>query len=38
MAQFVLTGKKPGDMQHFAFDRFNAGREIRPRYSSGVLG
>jgi sarcosine oxidase subunit beta len=38
MAQFVLTDKKPGDMQHFAFDRFNAGREIRPRYSSGVLG
>ncbi len=38
MAQFVLTGKKPGDMQHFVFDRFNAGREIRPRYSSGVLG
>lgn len=38
MAQFILTGKKPGDMQHFAYDRFNSGREIRPRYSSGVLG
>ncbi len=38
MAQFVLTGNKPGDMQHFAFDRFARGAEIRPRYSSGVLG
>jgi glycine/D-amino acid oxidase-like deaminating enzyme len=38
MAQFILTGKKPGDMQHFAFDRFARGAEIRPRYSSGVLG
>jgi len=38
MAQFVLTGKKPGDMQHFAYERFARGAEIRPRYSSGVLG
>lgn len=38
MAQFILTGKKPKDMEHFAFDRFAHGREIRPRYSSGVLG
>lgn len=38
MAQFVLTGEKPDDMRHFAFDRFKYGREIRPRYSSGVLG
>lgn len=38
MAQFVLTGKKPEDIQHFAFDRFATGKEIRPRYSSGVLG
>ncbi len=38
MAQFVLTGTKPEDMQHFAFDRFARGKEIRPRYSSGVLG
>jgi sarcosine oxidase, subunit beta len=39
MAQLVLTGKKPDDMQHFAFDRFTRGTEIRPRYhQSGVLG
>jgi sarcosine oxidase subunit beta len=38
MAQLILTGTKPEDMQHFAFDRFAGGREIRPRYSSGVLG
>jgi glycine/D-amino acid oxidase-like deaminating enzyme len=38
MAQFILTGSKADDMQHFAFDRFTGGREIRPRYSSGVLG
>ncbi len=38
MAQFVLAGTKPEDMVHFAFDRFTAGKEIRPRYSSGVLG
>jgi sarcosine oxidase, subunit beta len=38
MAQFILTGAKPDDMQYFAFDRFTQGREIRPRYSSGVLG
>lgn len=38
MAQLILTGTKPGDMQHFAFDRFTGGREISPRYSSGVLG
>ncbi|GAC1566220.1 MAG: FAD-binding oxidoreductase [Ktedonobacteraceae bacterium] len=38
MAQLVLTSAKPGDMQHFAFDRFARGKEIRPRYSSGVLG
>jgi len=38
MAQFILTGSKPDDMQHFAFDRFIHGREIRPRYPSGVLG
>ena len=38
MAQFVLTGSKPQDMQHFTFDRFASGKEIRPRYSSGVLG
>jgi sarcosine oxidase, subunit beta len=38
MAQFILTSTKPDDMQHFAFDRFTWGREIRPRYPSGVLG
>jgi sarcosine oxidase subunit beta len=38
MAQLILSGSKPDDMQHFAFDRFGDGREIRPRYSSGVLG
>jgi glycine/D-amino acid oxidase-like deaminating enzyme len=38
MAQLILTGQKPADMEHFAFDRFAWGKEIRPRYSSGVLG
>ncbi len=38
MAQLILTGAKPEDMQHFAFDRFIKGKEIRPRYTSGVLG
>ncbi len=38
MAHYILTGQKPADMEHFAFDRFVQGREIRPRYPSGVLG
>ncbi len=38
MAHYILTGEKPADMEHFAFDRFAKGKEIRPRYSSGVLG
>ena len=38
MAQLILTGTKPDDMQHFAFDRFKRGKEINPRYPSGVLG
>ncbi len=38
MAQYILTGKKPADMEHFAFRRFTQGQEIRPRYPSGVLG
>jgi hypothetical protein len=38
MAEYILTGKKPADMEHFAFDRFEQGKEIRPRYPSGVLG
>jgi len=38
MAQLILTDSKPADMQHFAYDRFAQGKEIRPRYPSGVLG
>ncbi len=38
MAQYILTGDKPADMKHFAFERFTQGNEIHPRYSSGVLG
>jgi len=38
MAQLILTGEKPNDMEHFALDRFARGAEIRPRYPSGVLG
>ncbi len=38
MAQLILTGEKSAAMEHFAFDRFARGMEIRPRYSSGVLG
>ena len=38
MAHYILTGQKPADMEFFAFDRFARGKEIRPRYSSGVLG
>jgi sarcosine oxidase subunit beta len=38
MAQLILTGSKPTDMDHFAYDRFARGEEIRPRYPSGVLG
>ncbi len=38
MAQLILTGQKPADMEPFAFDRFAQGKEIRPRYPSGVLG
>src|SRR6266480_7680100 len=38
IAQFILTGTKPDDMQHFALDRFIHGLEICPRYQSGVLG
>lgn len=39
MAQLILTGTMPDDMQHFSFERFANGGEIRPRYaSSGVLG
>ena len=38
MTELILTGNKPDDMKHFAFDRFAQGAEIRPRYASGVLG
>lgn len=38
MAQVIVTGQTPTDMQHFAYERFARGQEIRPRYSSGVLG
>jgi hypothetical protein len=38
MAQLVMTGNTPDDMLHFAYERFAQGKEIRPHYSSGVLG
>ena len=38
MASYILTGKKPADMEHFAFERFARGAMIQPRYASGVLG
>jgi sarcosine oxidase, subunit beta len=38
MAQLISFGTKPDDMQHFAFERFAQGKEIRPRNPSGVLG
>ncbi|HEU5377015.1 MAG TPA: FAD-dependent oxidoreductase [Ktedonobacteraceae bacterium] len=38
MAQLITTGKQPEDMQHFSYERFIQGGEIRPRYKSGVLG
>jgi sarcosine oxidase subunit beta len=38
MTRLILTGEKPLDMQHFAYDRFSEGKEIQPRYPSGVLG
>jgi len=37
MAEFVLTGQKPADMQRLNFERFTSGQEIRPSYNSGVL-
>ena len=38
MAQLITTGQKPADMQHFAYERFTNGQEIRPGYSAGVIG
>ncbi len=39
MAQLVLMGESPADMQYFAYERFEQGKEIRTGYNtSGVLG
>jgi glycine/D-amino acid oxidase-like deaminating enzyme len=38
MAQLITTGQAPEDTHHFAYERFAQGKEIRPRYPSGVLG
>jgi sarcosine oxidase subunit beta len=38
MAQLILTSTTPDDMKYFSFDRFTNGKEIHPRYPSGVLG
>ncbi len=38
MAHFILTGNKPDDKQHFAYDRFAREAEIRKRYPWGVPG
>jgi sarcosine oxidase subunit beta len=38
MAQLILTGNKPDDMAHFAYERFQQGHKILPRYPSGVVG
>lgn len=38
MAQLVLTGQKPANMQPFTFTRFTTGQLIHPNYDSGVLG
>jgi sarcosine oxidase subunit beta len=38
IAQLILTDSKPDDMHHFTYDRFSQGKEIHPRYPSGVLG
>lgn len=38
MAQLITTGQEPQDIQHFAYERFARGQEIRPHYISGVLG
>jgi sarcosine oxidase subunit beta len=37
MADLVLSGQKPADMQPLNFERFTNGQGIRPGYSSGVL-
>lgn len=38
MSALVLNGQKAPDMQPFRYERFTSGQEIRPNYSSGVLG
>ena len=39
MAQLVLTSESPADMQYFAYERFEQGKEILTGYNtSGVLG
>lgn len=38
MALLITTGQGPEDMQHFVYERFAQGKEICPRYDSGVLG
>lgn len=39
MAQLVLTNESPADMQYFAYERFEQGKEIHNGYNtSGVLG
>jgi sarcosine oxidase, subunit beta len=38
MARLILSGTKANDMQPFAYNRFEQGQEIQPRYPSGVLG
>jgi glycine/D-amino acid oxidase-like deaminating enzyme len=37
MSEFVLSGRKPADMQPLNFERFFHGKEIHPSYNSGVL-
>ncbi|MBO0779272.1 MAG: FAD-binding oxidoreductase, partial [Ktedonobacteraceae bacterium] len=38
LAETILSGSTPADMQHFAYERFAQGKFIQPRYASGVLG
>jgi len=38
MTQVMTGGQVPDDMLPFAYERFEQGKEIRPRYESGVLG
>lgn len=37
MAEFVLTGHKPADMEPLNFARFSTGQQISSGYASGVL-